>query len=63
MARLDSINPCAASQLDMLRTSMRQATLNRQLASTALAATAQKHHAATAIARIRHTRRPKVELV
>jgi hypothetical protein len=61
--RINSINPDAGAQLASLRDQLSQADLNRQLAATALRATAQKHHAATATARIRHARRPKVELV
>ena len=59
MARIQSINPYAAATLAALRQQM----LNRQLARTALQATAQKHHAATVAARIGHKRRPLVKLV
>ena len=59
MARIESLNPDAAATLVALRAQM----LNRQLAATALQATAQKHRALTAQARIGHKRRPLVKLV
>lgn len=59
MPRIESLNPDAAAALAALKQQM----FNRQLAATALQATAQRHHAETVKARAGHKRRPLVKLV